>query len=621
MWAIATIYQLRIHIYSTSHDLPTVIPFDTNYTHTIYLHYDHKKIHFSSLTPIPNQTADTTQIAPLHTHQLVRTTTEDEDVESEDQQPDLIPRPCLNSNPIELQVMILPIDQLQPVISFSSHVAAVNYLQSQLQQHHNWINHQLQHLRQLEKHQPSLHVGFTTIQLELHLLISDPDNYSPIFPTTELYHMLYYTPHVGFFIPSPSNNNQIELQHISNNNEFRRFSTATLLSYVNNTPLVCLITDSTFSIFHIKDTYIQQMVINSNDIQPPPTPQSLTKTSKRFKYKDDRTLTSTKFKRLKIFKTTATQRAAARYWYRLHRQPKKTGIIHLLNQNPNFDIQQLLQSKATASLPLIIPATTTKQWSEVLDYKQTELGTTTTNKRKRTDQLPTAINPYPPAKKVNTETKEARFIRLRVNREYKFRRKQLQQNDKTQSSISTTTPTSLALTLQQPSLDVTKHKVNRKRNQPDTPTIFNSEKPPTKIFKKSETVLRQHREWYLRNRISTLDKAKAKRDANKTNKTNVLEPTLQPPSLDVVSTTLTSTITPILARNQSKCAPPTTTPILEPTVPQPSVEVVATNIPPISTLTPILRPNKRKIDASTTTSITDYFTKKTKPNNDDDKPP
>ena len=112
---------------------------------------------------------------------------------------------------------------------------------------------------------------------------------------------------------------------------------------------------------------------------------------------------------------------------------------------------------------------------------------------------------------------------------------------------------------------------------------------------------------------------KARRDAKKT--LLVLEPTLQPPSLDVVTTNLTSTIIPILARNQSKRALPTTTPILEPTIPQPSVEVVATNIPPISTLTPILRPNKRKIDASTTTSITDYFTKKTKPNNDDDKPP
>jgi hypothetical protein len=330
------------------------------------------------------------------------------------------------------------------------------------------------------------------------------------------------------------------------------------------------------------------MVTNSNDIQPQPTPQSLTKTSKRLKYKDDPTSTSSKFNRLKIFKTTATQRAAKRYWYRHNGKHlllksklkhKKTGIIHLLNENPHIDIQQLLQSKATASLPLIIPATTNKKWSEVLDYKQTDLGTTTTTKRQRTDHPPTvSSNTDPPAKKAHTTTREAIN---RSQRENYSHRKQLQHSHKTNSSIHTTTPTSLVPTLSQPSLEVTEHKLYRKRKQPDTPSILTNETPPVKIFKTPESLRRNNRESYHRHRIPILDKRKEKRTLN------------------------------------------TTTPILEPTptLPQQSLAVVTTNIPSTSTMTLSLPSNKRKINASSTTSITDYFTKKTKPNNDDDKPP
>ncbi len=102
LWAIAVIYQIRIHIYSI-YEYPTIVPIGYDYKHTIYLQYEPESQHYSSLIP----------------HKL---------------QEEPIPQE---------QAMILPMKQIQQTIGFPSHVSAVNHLQSQSLHPHQWINPQL----------------------------------------------------------------------------------------------------------------------------------------------------------------------------------------------------------------------------------------------------------------------------------------------------------------------------------------------------------------------------------------------------------------------------------------------------------------------------------------------
>ncbi len=81
-------------------------------------------------------------------------------------------------------------EQPRHIISFSTHRAAVNYLQSQSLLHHQWINQQLQQLQLLDKYQPNLHVSSTILQLVLQKHTYTNVNYSPEFNLIELYHML-----------------------------------------------------------------------------------------------------------------------------------------------------------------------------------------------------------------------------------------------------------------------------------------------------------------------------------------------------------------------------------------------------------------------------------------------
>ena len=69
--------------------------------------------------------------------------------------------------PIHEHIMLLPVEELQHIISFSTHVgAAINYLQSQCILSHQWIIYQLQLLRLLDKNHPNLHVSSTIFQLD-----------------------------------------------------------------------------------------------------------------------------------------------------------------------------------------------------------------------------------------------------------------------------------------------------------------------------------------------------------------------------------------------------------------------------------------------------------------------
>ena len=127
----------------------------------------------------------------------------------------------------------------------------------------------------------------------------------------ELHHLLYYIPYIGLY--TPIENSQIQLQYLSNNTNFNTFSKSTLLSYINNSPNVCLITDSTFSIFKIIDTSIHQLISNSNTAPSSPTPKPGSNSRKRQIKEEEMHNSTPVIKKLKP--SRAAQRAASRRWY------------------------------------------------------------------------------------------------------------------------------------------------------------------------------------------------------------------------------------------------------------------------------------------------------------------
>ncbi len=86
LWAISTIYQVRIHIYS-SREYPTIVPISSSYKYTIYLQYEPDLQHYSSLVPPTSQDEQTQEHA-----------------------------------------LKLPMEKLRHIISVTSHVSAINHL-------------------------------------------------------------------------------------------------------------------------------------------------------------------------------------------------------------------------------------------------------------------------------------------------------------------------------------------------------------------------------------------------------------------------------------------------------------------------------------------------------------
>ena len=297
-----------------------------------------------------------TELTTNTDHVTVHSTLHDSSESQFQQHPSQSPFNTNNDNPQQEQIMNLPMEQLELIISFSSHIAAINYLQSQLLQHRHWIQHQLHYLRILETNQPKLQVFPIILQLDLdyYTTVND-DDYTPEFHVVDIYHMLYHIPHIGIF--TPTEDNHIQLQHLSSHIDTNIFPKSTLITYVTNSPIVCLISNANISIFSIKDSYIQQMVFNSNT-----QPQSST------------TNTSNK-KRKRTYKTSEADRATNYKWY--HRNKtwlakkyktthNKPGAIQLLNQHPEADIQTLIQTYTPQpQLPPISVSTTTKTWSDI----------------------------------------------------------------------------------------------------------------------------------------------------------------------------------------------------------------------------------------------------------------
>jgi hypothetical protein len=85
--------------------------------------------------------------------------------------------------------------------------------------------------------------------------------------------MLYYIPHIiGLF--TTTDNNQIQLKYLSNSDGYNNFPTSLLVQYINNTPIICLISETEVSILHIKESYIHQLVPTYNN-------KTLSKTNKK----------------------------------------------------------------------------------------------------------------------------------------------------------------------------------------------------------------------------------------------------------------------------------------------------------------------------------------------------
>ena len=305
-------------------------------------------------------------------------------------------------------------EQLQHIISFSTHVAAINHIQSQSLSDQQWINYQIQQLQLLEKNQPNLQVFSTILKLDLDKYIHPNTNYIPVFSTIEIYHMLYSIPQLGIF--TPTDNDQIQLRYLSHSSAYNNFHTSILMTYIANNPIICLIADSTVSILQIKDTYIHQLIQNSKSEtqQPLLSEQHQLSTNKR--QKNPKTYNTARRHCRKL--------SDAKYYYdnrktisaKRKAKNNKGGIIQELNNNPNLDIDKLIQQKsqpqpvATTSIP-----TTTKLWTEVLDYQQAKTTLKTNiptqhnrnnNKRKLEPTTTSTIQDFYPKKtKLNNDNK------------------------------------------------------------------------------------------------------------------------------------------------------------------------------------------------------------------------
>jgi hypothetical protein len=112
-------------------------------------------------------------------------------------------------------------------------------------------------------------------------------------------------------------------------------------------------------------------------VPSPPTPKPGSNRRKRYIKEEEMHYSTTVIKKLKP--SRAAQRVSSRRWYHNNKisLSKKSklkrgtlGATQLLNQNPDTDIDQLIQ-KYTPSPPVLLSIlpTTTKSWTELLDQK------------------------------------------------------------------------------------------------------------------------------------------------------------------------------------------------------------------------------------------------------------
>jgi hypothetical protein len=147
------------------------------------------------------------------------------------------------------------------------------------------------------------------------------------------------------------------------------------MSYITKSPIICLISDTTVSILQIQDSYIQQLVQNSNNTTQQPIPQDQQQLNS-----NKRKSAQTKNHPDKRFKSSKAEREYSLKYYHRHqatilakkrKKRNKEGVIQLLNNNPDLDIDKLIRQQKQVHLAASTTTiTTTKTWIEILDYQR-----------------------------------------------------------------------------------------------------------------------------------------------------------------------------------------------------------------------------------------------------------
>jgi hypothetical protein len=152
----------------------------------------------------------------------------------------------------------------------------------------------------------------------------------------------------------------IQLRYLSGHTEYNTFPTSKLKSFLAKNPTICLLSNTGISIYHIFEnhpTQPNQLILHQSS--------NTSNNNKKWEMKEEPGTSDPPVKR---FKTSTYKRNLYKQWYKSNRiwitrrqrsQRRKKRIIHLLNQNPNIDIEQLLQLQKTTtpSLSNILPTT------------------------------------------------------------------------------------------------------------------------------------------------------------------------------------------------------------------------------------------------------------------------
>jgi hypothetical protein len=242
----------------------------------------------------------------------------------------------------------------------------------------------------------------------------------------------------------------IKLRYITGCPNYKTFSTSTLTSFFSNNPTVCLLTPTGLHVYQLPEAYATHLLVQLLQQEMTPT----TSVSNKRLIKEENPEDTLRSK--KILKTSAHQLSLQRKSYHRNKTPllkrlrdkrnKTKGIIHLLNKNPTLDIQQLIYEQTTPTpILLSVPSTTSKSWTQVLNYNESYKHRTYNIKRKREEGL---VNPNP-----DPEYQQAEAIKKRRRAHYDSNRDKILTNNtrykrNKESSLTSPSLTQVSTTVQ-----------------------------------------------------------------------------------------------------------------------------------------------------------------------------
>jgi hypothetical protein len=224
------------------------------------------------------------------------------------------------------------------------------------------------------------------------------------------------------------------------------------MSFFSNNPTVCLITNTGILVYQLTEDYATYLLSQVQVLQQELTSTTSIGNKRRIKEENPEDTVRSK----KILKTSAHQLCIQRKSYHnnkksilkklRNKRDKSKGIIHQLNKNPTLDIQQLI-SEQTTPTPTIIsaPSTTSKVWTEVLNYNETYKHRTYNTKRRREEQLVTP-NPDPECQQTDA-VKKRRRAHYDKNRDKILTNNKIYKHNK-QSSLTLPSSTQISTTMQ-----------------------------------------------------------------------------------------------------------------------------------------------------------------------------